>query len=266
MAELAAPTVFLNRRVYRLVDAAADRLVFGLGGYFDGIDVGEACAHEYAAHQLGLVDGLRLRTAVGDPRDLTRRPATLAVSTLTLRHDRATGSATCYLHWRDPRRVGHAGGLYQVIPVGVFQPSGDQPWHLRHDFSLWRGMVREFAEELLGHPEDHSGGSAPLDYDGWPFAARLTAELGSGIRVHSLGMGVDPLTFATDLLTVAVVDSALFDELFADRVAVNEEGRVLAGLPFAADTVHRFTHREPTQAAGAALLALAWHHRATLLT
>lgn len=24
-----------------------------------------------------------------------------------------------HLHWRDPAKVGHAGGLYQVLPVGV---------------------------------------------------------------------------------------------------------------------------------------------------
>ena len=32
-------------------------------------------------------------------------------------------------HYRQPGRVSHAGGLYQVIPVGVFQPSGEAPWN-----------------------------------------------------------------------------------------------------------------------------------------
>lgn len=243
MAEFAAPAVFENRPTFRLLDFTDRHLTFGMGSYFDGIDVGEACAHEYAARSLGQVGSLPLRAGIGNPCDLTARPANVAVSTLTIRHDRATGDATFFLHWRDPKRVGHAGGLYQVLPVGVFQD----------DFSLWRCMIREFAEELLGVPD-----GAPIDPE---FAARLT----SAARVSYLGMGVDPLTFATDMLTVAVIEAARFDELFGDLVAHNDEGRVLEGLPFTAANIERFVHHEPTQAAGAALLALAWEHREILL-
>src|SRR4029077_3059346 len=89
-----------------------------------------------------------LRAQIADPCDLRRRPVNLAISTLTLRLAQATGRASFLLHWRDPAKVGHAGGLYQVIPVGVFQPSGDAAWHEREDFSLWRCMLREFDEEL----------------------------------------------------------------------------------------------------------------------
>jgi hypothetical protein len=267
VATHASPSVFANRSTYRLLaaDLTEPSLDFGAGHYFDGVDVGEASAHEYAARELGLLDALPLRTAVGDPCDPARRPVNVAISTLTLRLDRATGEAEFHLHWRDPAKVGHAGGLYQVLPVGVFQAAGDEPWNTANDFSLWRCVVREFAEELLGASEDHGADRAPIDYAAWPFAARLTAELGGRVRVSCLGMGVDPLTFATDLLTVAVFDAPLFDELFTDLVAHNDEGRVLAALPFTAANVHRFAHDEPTQAAGAALLALAWRHREALL-
>lgn len=269
MADLAAPTVFQNRSTYRLLvaDFASpdSRAVFGSGTYFDGIDVGEACAHEYAARELGLVDTLRLRSAVGDPCDPTRRPTNVAISTLTIRLDRASGDATFYLHWRDPKKVGHAGGMYQVLPVGVFQASDDEPWNNSNDFSLWRCMVREFAEELLGASEEHGSDKAPIDYDAWPFAKRLTGALGESVRVSYLGMGVDPLTFATDMLTVAVIDAPLFDELFGKLVTNNDEGRVLEGLAFTEQNIERFVHNEPTQAAGAALLALAWQHRESLL-
>ncbi|MET1072543.1 MAG: XRE family transcriptional regulator, partial [Umezawaea sp.] len=131
---------------------------------------------------------------------------------------------------------------------------------------LWRCVVREVAEELLGESEDHGADRAPIDYAAWPFAARMTAALGDAVRVSYLGMGVDPLTFATDVLAVAVFDAPLFDELFAGLVADNDEGRVLEALPFTAATVRRFVHDEPTQAAGAALLALAWEHRGWLLS
>jgi hypothetical protein len=273
MEELAAPLVFENRVTYRLTDAdltsRAPRLAFTAGRYFDGIDIGEAAAHEYAAARLGGPApgpgsaGLRERFA--DPCDLRRRPANLAISTLTLRLDRRQGRARFLLHRRDPAKVGHAGGLYQVIPVGVFQPSGEAPWNRQHDFSLWRCMIREFAEELGGRSEDYASESAPVDYDSWPFARQLTNALNLGqVRVWCLGLGTDPLTYATDLLTVAVIDSDVFDVLFSKNLQRNAEGEILAAREFAAHVVDRTVTGDPVQAAGAALLRLAWQHRDTL--
>jgi hypothetical protein len=269
VGELAAPRLFENRRTYRLLSAdlhSDRRMVFGPGSYFDGVDVGDACAHEYAAAALGETPTQRLRAAVGDPCDPARRPTNVAISTLTLRHDRTTGEATLLLHRRDAAAVGHAGGMYQVLPVGIFQPAGEQPWHISNDFSLWRCMVREFAEELLGEPEDRSTDQVPIDYDSWPFAARMTESLDNGrLRAYCLGLGVDPLTFATDVLTVVAIDAPLYDELFGQLVTANAEGSVLSGLSFTPDVIDRFTGHEPTQAAGAALLRLAWRHRNHLL-
>jgi hypothetical protein len=261
--DLAAPAVFDNRVTYRLTAAdlagRTPRLAFTRGRYFDGIDTGEAAAHDYAAVRLG-GPAAGLRALVGDPCDLGRRPANLAISTLTLRLDRAAGRASFLLHWRDPAKVGHAGGLYQVIPVGVFQPSGEEAGDEQHDFSLWRCMIREFAEELRGYPED-----GPVDYESWPFARGLSAALGAGqISVWCLGLGTDPLTYATDLLTVAVVDAGVFDELLAAGPHRNAEGRVLAAREFAGPVVDRLVTDEPLQAAGAAVLRLAWRHRDTM--
>jgi hypothetical protein len=273
MGELAAPLVFENRATYRLTAAdltsRGPRLVFADGRYFDGIDTGEAAAHEYAAARLDVrAAGPRpagLRERFADPCDLRRRPANLAISTLTLRLDRRAGRASFLLHWRDPAKVGHAGGLYQVIPVGVFQPSGEAAWNRQRDFSLWRSMVREFAEELGGRSEDYDSERAPLDYDSWPFARQLTEALDRGrIRVWCLGLGTDPLTYATDLLTVAVIDSDVFDALFGVTLRRNAEGTILAAREFAAHVVDRIVIAEPVQAAGAALLRLAWRHRETL--
>jgi hypothetical protein len=121
---------FDNRGTYRLQAAhlrGVGRLAFGLGRYFDGLDVGEAAAHEFAAVRLGLLadDEQRIRHAIGDPCDPARRPTNVAISTLTLRHDRTTRETTCLLHWRDPNKVGHAGRLYQALPTGVFQAAGE---------------------------------------------------------------------------------------------------------------------------------------------
>jgi hypothetical protein len=272
LRDLAAPAVFENRVTYRLTEAqlisgrtpGASRLAFTRGRYFDGVDTGEAAAHEYAATRLGGRPA-GLRALIADPCDLRRRPANLAISTLTLRLDRATGRASFLLHWRDPAKVGHAGGLYQVIPVGVFQPSGEAGWNERRDFSLWRSMIREFDEELRGRSEEYGSEAGPVDYDSWPFARHMADALDRGqIRVWCLGLGTDPLTYATDLLTVAVIDSRVFDELFSLSPRRNAEGSVLAAREFAAHVIDRIVTKEPVQAAGAAALRLAWAHRETL--
>jgi hypothetical protein len=279
LRDLAAPAVFENRPTYRLTEAdlTKPRLAFTRGRYFDGVDTGEAAAHEYAATRLAGRDEHRRdepglnepglneqspagpRARIADPCDLSRRPANLAISTLTLRFDAASERAWFLLHWRDPAKVGHAGGMYQVIPVGVFQPSGDASWHEREDFSLWRCMLREFDEELRGSPE------RAMDYDTWPFARHMAAALDRGqIRIWCLGLGVDPLTYATDLLTVAVIDSRVFDELFSLDPRGNDEGSVLGAREFAAHVIDRVVTTEPLQAAAAAVLRLAWRHREVL--
>jgi hypothetical protein len=274
IADLAPPAIFENRPTYRPVEAvlagAGPRLAFTRGRFFDAVDVGGAVAHEYAAAQLTSPGSQaldqRLRAAIGDPCDLPARPSAMAVAALTLRHDRAAKTATFPLHWRDPQRVGHAGGMVQVIPVGIFQPSGEAAWNEANDFSLWRGMLREFAEELLGEDEDHGSETAPIDYDRWPLAARMTAALGEGrIRAYCLGLGTDPLTFAMDLLTVVVIDAPVYDELFGAVVSANAEGAVLDPRPFDERTVTKLIDDHPVQAAGAALLTLAVRHRQFLL-
>ena len=273
VADLAAPAIFEDRRTYRLAGAdlagagpsgPRGALAFEPGTFFQGYDVGPAVAHEHAAAVLGVLAREDLRAVLGDPRDLARRPGNMAISTLTLRADGA--AATFPLHWRDPAKVGHAGGLFQVVPVGIFQAADDGPASQAQDFDLWRGMTREFAEELLGAPEVYGPAGTAVDYRAWPFARQLNAAREAGaVRPWVLGLGVDPLTLATDLLTAVVIDAPVFDELFGAMVSSNAEGRIRPGLAFTAETVGRLTTREPMQAAGAALLRLAWRHRAVLL-
>ena len=270
VAALAAPGIFENRSTYRLLRAdlqSNPHMVFSRGAYFDGIDVGDAAAHEFTAVTLGQITTHDLRTAIGEPCAPARRPVNVALSTLTLRHDRLTGAATLPLHRRDGAVVGHAGGMYQVLPVGVFQPAGEQPWNAENDFSLWRCIVRELAEELRGEVEDYETHRGPIDYDVWPFAHQLTRALETaGVHAFCVGIGVDPLTFATDILTVVTIDAPLYDELFGHIAVSNVEGSILPAVPFTAETVERYASNEPTQAAGAGLLRLAWRHRLVLLS
>ena len=283
LGALSRPGLFENRVCYRLLEATASSgaasLGFGLGQYFDAINTCEAVAHEYAAARLAgdgappAMSDLPLRSEIGDPTNLTRRPAAVAICTLVLRADGA--GAAMILHWRDPARVASGGGMYQVAPVGVFQPSHAAEWNQANDFSLWRCIVRELSEELLGSGEDYRSDVAPIDYERWPLQTELAAARRDGtLRVYWLGLGVDPLTLAADMMSVAVLDAGLFDATFAGLVQANDEGRLVTsdgaagaavGVPFKAPNIERFATAEPMQPAGAALLRIAWEHRDVLL-
>lgn len=274
------PALFENRVCYRLLDAdlagpaspGRPGLRFGPSRYFDAVNLGGAVGHELtaawaASGEAPPLADLPLRASVGDPCALPRRSALTAVTTLTLRRAQ-DGTASFLLHWRDPARVNHAGGLYQVMPAGIFQPVSAAPAAQRHDFSLWRCMTREFSEELLGGSEEYPTRAGRLDYGRWPFHRELAAARDAGtLRVTCLGLGVDPLTLATDILTVAVFEAAVFDRLFRGLVGENAEGRVVtqdgsASILFTQANVARFTGGgEPVQTAGQALLRLAWQHR-----
>jgi hypothetical protein len=279
IAELDPPALFENRPCYRLIRAdlaGKPALDLAMTRYFDAVNLGHAVAHELAAAwdersgRLSLA-GLPLRAHAGDPCELVRRPAMVAIAALTLRRA-PDGGATFVLHWRDPAKVNHAGGLFQVMPVGLFQPVGESQAGIVNDFSLWRCLAREYSEEFLGTSEEYEAPGGVLDYRQWPFYQRLDAARAAGkVTVHCLGLGVDPLTFATDILAVAVFDADVFDAMFAGLVTENSEGHVVteagsAGTPFDAATVARFTGGgERIQASGAALLTLAWRHRRHLL-
>jgi hypothetical protein len=269
VASLAAPAIFENRFTYRLLRAnlhSNPYMVFSSGHYFDGINVGDAVAHEFTAAILGEFSTQDLRATISDPCNPARRLVNVAISTLTLRCDRTAGTATFPLHRRDSARVGHAGGMYQVLPVGIFQPAGEESWNIENDFSVWRCIIRELAEELRGDAEDYDTHRGPIDYDVWPFADQLTRVLGTAqVRASCLGIGVDPLTFATDILMVVTIDASLYDELFGALAETNTEGSITPTVPFTAATIERYASTEPMQAAGAGLLRLAWRHRSTLL-
>jgi hypothetical protein len=274
VAALERPGLFEDRSTYRLLAARWSStppvLAFGPGRYFDVIDVCEAAAHEFAAAHLAgrpAVDALPLRARIGDPLDLGRRPVLPAISALTLRRDPARGAASFVLHWRDPARVASGGGMYQVMPVGMFQPAGESPEDLANDLDLWRSVVRELSEEFLGAPEHRSAPGVPIDYQAWPFFRALEGGRARGaVRPWCLGIGVDPLTLAADILMAVVIDADVFDALIGPLAAANDEGRIADAVPFEGRSVEEATGSRPIQPAGAAVLRLAWRHRERILT
>ena len=279
------PTLFESRPSYRLLAGSpGEGLTFGMAAYFDKLDVSEAVGHELAAVAMSLgtvpvvpaevVGRLPFRDRIGDPFDAARRAIIPAITTLTIRLRRYPAEPSFLLHWRDPAEVATAAGIYDVVPAGEFQPSSVALWDRRCDFDLWRNIVREYSEELLGTPEHDGTRTQPIDYDGWPLYQGLQQARAEGTVVAAvLGMGLDALTLAATILTVVVLHDDVFGRAFGEAVRYNGEGEIMAvadgtptdGVPFTEDSVRRMLDSEPMASPGAACLSLAWQHRNWLL-
>lgn len=281
---VSAPSLFENRPCYRLLDVSLSGritayLQFGQSCYFDKIDVGEALAHELSSavvHATPSWSALPFRSLVSDPFDLALRAVNTSINTLTIRHDRAARRATFFLLRRDPAKVVTGGGEYSLIPAGEFQPASVSPDSLLPDLSIWRNIVREYSEELLGQPEHDGSSGQPLDYERWPFframeQARERAEL----RVYVLCVALNALSLNATIMTAVVIDSIVFDSLFRELTHLNAEGEVVArlgddregrGVAFDEATINHLLYVKkqvsPNAMAG---LSLAWQHRDTLL-
>ncbi|MFJ1539262.1 helix-turn-helix domain-containing protein [Micromonospora chalcea] len=272
--DLAPPRLFEDRFAWRLlgVDWSQPRMAFADTTYFSCVDVFEPLAHELAYVALD-ADGnpagdpslrdLPYRRLVGDPFDCARRPVMPAISTLTIRRD--GDRAEFLLHRRDPRAVAAAGGMLQVIPSGIFQPSSLMPAARAADFDLWRNIQREFSEELLGMAEADGHGQ-PVDYASGPFAVLDRARAAGQLTVHCLGVALDALTLVGEVLTVMVVDADVFDALAYDFVDRNDEGSIVAErFPFTEAGVRVLLDSGSVAPAGAGCLTLAWRWRDVLL-
>jgi transcriptional regulator with XRE-family HTH domain len=282
------PTLFENRMGYRLLDvrwaSGAGSMLFSDTTYFDMVDVCEAVAHELASawaqaggsHHTAAVTLSRLpfRQRIGDPFDLRRRPVLPSIDTLTIR--RGTGSAAFILHFRDPAQVAMAGGMFHVLPSGMFQPASISPLSQACDFDLWRNMMREYSEEFLGNDEHDGSGGTPVDYErSEPFRSLDAARREGRLRALCLGVGIDPLTLAGEILTVVVIDDDVFGEVFEGLVRGNSEGAVVSagrsrrvgeGIPFTHEAVERLMTTEPIAPAASACLRLAWSNRDALFS
>jgi transcriptional regulator with XRE-family HTH domain len=282
LRDLARPRLLDNRVSYRLLDVewAGSRgtLGFNYTSYFDVLDVCEAVGHEFAQAWLNAgqkrpsFPDLPFRRSIIDPFDLSARPMLPSINTLTIRRDPIEGHRM-YLHHRDARSVAAAGGMYHVVPAGVFQPAALAPAHQNNDFSLWRNIQREFSEEFLGNGEHDGNSIDPIAYDtDEPFVSFERARQAGDFRVFACAMVLEPLTLWVELLTVAVIAAPVFDALFSEMVAVNEEGaavstdasRPTVGIPFTAAARERL-RTEPLSPISRACIELAWQHRHQLL-
>ncbi len=275
--DLAAPRLFENRLCFRMLglDWAQPSMHFGQMGFFDAVDTNEALAHEFAAQHLAIdsdretvmprasIRRLTFRKLIADPFDLGRRPLMGAIGTLTIR---GGDSPSVVLHQRDSASVAGGGGMAHLLPAGIFQPSSVIPAAVAADFSIWRNIQREYAEELLGHDE-YDGSGRPIRYDKLePFTTMDEALRDGHIRVFCLGVTLDALTLAGDILTVAVIAPDTYDALFANAVETNSEGSMPArAFPFEENTLTWLSESKRLSPGAAAALHLAWINRKVLL-
>ncbi|WP_040391530.1 helix-turn-helix domain-containing protein [Catelliglobosispora koreensis] len=281
--DVAKPTLFENRYCWRLLDATfADTggaLQFGAMHYFDAMDTCEALAHEFAGTHLdanGQIGrpswrGLKFRKAIGDPFDLSQRPAVMSINTLTIRRDKT--SASVILHNRNAANVATSGGIIGVMPAGVFQPSTVRTALHDNDFDLWRNIMREYSEEFLGNTE-HDGDGPGANYATEPLRSLDAARQTGGIKLYCLGLGIGALDLWAGLETVAVIDTDVFTDLFASMVHINDEGTVVrvgsavptVHIPFTKEVIDELQATNRLAPETSLSLQKAWEHRGLLLS
>lgn len=284
LGSLMPPAIFENRFSFRLVAAEwrspdGPKVVLGKGQYFDVIDQGEALAHELAAATRRapasaptwrrLPMRARLRA---DPLSLESRVVLPSIGTLTIRRT-PDGQGTYFLLYRGVGQVAIGEGIYHIIPGGMFQPVSISPLGYRRDLDIWRNVMREYNEEMLGAPEATGDSGIEVDYTQPPYSHFEQALSDGTLRVWSFGMGLEPINLTPCLLTIAVFDARVFDILFASIVERNDEGvlitgprtRGVMGLPLEEGEVGDLLSSCQVAPIAAALLHLALHHRGLLL-
>jgi hypothetical protein len=272
------PTIWFDSPVYRLLDVDVDSnghlsMDLCLARYFEYQDLGEALMYEVAARHLQgsarPFDG-PLRRHLSDPFVLSRRCALPGINAVTVRVK--GNEAFFFMHRRSLTGVGAGMNSTHVTPAGEFQPHTDALPVWRSDLDLWRTVMREYAEEFLGHPDASGVSGIVIDYDrDRPFSDMEAARRSGRMRLRFLGIGINPLTWKPEICVACVWDASAFDEIFANMLQRNDEGVLVVGgrmaaggfqgLPFTSENVLGYAQDPSTLPEGQACLALAWRWR-----
>lgn len=284
LESLMKPALFENRPSFRVVDAdwrsaGGPRLVLGRGDYFDLIDQADPLVHELLAATHRSTSSrpswrkLPMRAQLkADPFSFADRVALVSVGTLTIRRT-PDGEGTFFLIHRGVGQVAVSEGTYGVVPGGMFQPASISPLGYRRDLSIWRNIMREYNEEMLGAPEAKGENGIEVDYTASPYCDFEKALATGSLRLWSFGMGLGARDLIPCLLTAAVFEADVFDALFASIVDVNDEGTLVGGprntgilgLPLRDVDVDELLRSPTLDPPAAALLHLATQHRDLLL-
>jgi hypothetical protein len=261
VTEIAGMTHFTNGVIYRPVRLIARdgmvRMIFERSRYFDYLDTCEVLAYK----ELSANGPNEYRAHLGDPFNLRNRVTSLGILTLTVLRN-ATPS---FIMHKRTAKVVLGTDLFHVVPAGEFTPSNISRAAVREDFSLWRNISREYAEELLGHIDAQGAGGRKIDFlYGQPYNQLNSAREAGLLKVYVLGLGLDALTWKPELLTVAVFGASAFEEIFGRHPGGNYEGTIIEDIPFTPESVLSYTESDDTRSGAKACLELAWRHRVTL--
>jgi hypothetical protein len=265
-----------NGVVYRPVSVEVTekglQLILSKGWYFDYLDSSEVLAFELGARALANkrspAHGPR-RRSVTDPFDLMSRATSLGVNTLTIRKS-PNGHHGFFMHKRSGSYVVNESDLIHVVPAGEFTPSDISYEAIQADLSIWRNIMREYAEEFLDKEESYGRGGKPFDYENdFPYSELSAARRHGDLNVSTFGVAVDALCLKPELLTICIFKAKVFDEIFLNRASVNGEGVLLVGpnghgIPFTNSNIELYADNKETASAGAACLKLAWRYRREL--
>ena len=273
-----------DRPSYRLLDVLSDKssptdreLIFARSSYFDGIDLTESLAYETSLRvrrNRKAPMGGPYRSWTSDPFRLDKRVALPGINTLTIR---LSGAGPNFFMHRRGFNARVSMGVYHVAPAGEFQPHIDDPTVWASDLNLLHNIIREYAEEFLGVAEAGGDGGVAIDYDRDPPYSDFCRAFRQGkMKVFYLGVGIDPLSWKPEILTVCVFDGPAFDKIFrgmvTDKIDEGTGGFILAGkkrggsggtgrsyegLPFNLANTALFTDPATTLPAGAACIILA---------
>ena len=156
-----------NKFTYNLtkIDISSESFsfTFSPSRYFDYINTCEVLSYEFCWMLLkkfgqNLIDEnfdfnklkFPLREKV-DIFDLSNRSTAVGINTLLilLNKDSSEGNHYYYFHQRS-KKLAEAMDTFHVVPSGTFQPDSFEDNFHERDFNLFRNIMREFAEELLG--------------------------------------------------------------------------------------------------------------------
>jgi hypothetical protein len=266
-------SLWTNNLSYRLVDLSRTNnwgfeLTVARMNYFDGYDCWAALEFESLV-RLEARESFAgpYRVAMGEPFDLAQRNVAVGVSVLTVRRDPELGNSY-YLHLRS-KDDATLPNMFGALPAGEFQPASKGPGSFGDDLSLWKCILREYAEEMLGYPVQDQHGNAP-DYD--ERIVTFSNQLGEGVQPYILDFGLDPVTLKAGFRIVCIIDAEVFDMTFADMVERTDEGEVLGskrsplgklrkGFPLTEKEVAKMLNEDGLTAAVRFLITETWRNR-----
>jgi hypothetical protein len=270
-----------NRFAYQLVSVnvfrGQFRLQFSASRYFEFFDTCEALAYELCDSVLEKTGKLATQKSQGpvrlpvlhlkerakvDELGLTGRSTVAGVNTLLIiLNEKRRGDHIFYFHNRSGEGLAEAKNTFHVVPAGTFQPDAYEDVQHVRDFDLYRNVMRELAEELLGRKELTELVKDRSNFMEEGFIQPYVSLFNNGeAKLFFMGVGLDPLTTKPEILTCMVLSgSAVRRRKISLRFKDNFEGEHFV-VPFCRDLLQKRLEDERTLSAGKGLLALALKH------